>query len=62
MTVAMNRRPGRRDQRARYPQRRTEVLAAHGYRLVRVWHHELTIDLVRRKLLDAHVEAAPPAR
>ena len=47
----MDRRPGRREQRATYQERRARLLREHGYRLVRVWHHEpLTEVTVRAKL------------
>jgi very-short-patch-repair endonuclease len=57
--VLMDRRPGRRQQRTRYQERRTVVLAEHGIRLVRVRHcDELTEEFVRRKLLNLGIKAA----
>lgn len=50
----MDRRPGRRTQRAKYQERRLQVLTEKGYRFVRVWHHEpLTEEIVRAKLKGA---------
>lgn len=47
----MDRRRGRRDQRAKYQERRTQLLAEQGYRLVRVWHSELLDEsAIRTKL------------
>ena len=50
----MDRRKGRREQRQRYQERRTELLAGNGIRLIRVSYDEsLTEGLVRRKLEEA---------
>ena len=54
----MDRRPGRRDQRARYQERRTEVLRQNGIRLIRVSHAErLDEELVRAKLREVGISA-----
>ena len=52
----MDRWPGRRDQRARYQARRTELLELNGIRLIRVWHTEvINEELIRAKLREVGI-------
>jgi very-short-patch-repair endonuclease len=52
----MDRRPARRTQRAKYQERRLQVLTKKDYRFVRVWHHEpRTKETVRAKLKAAGI-------
>jgi hypothetical protein len=49
----MDRRPGRRDQRRQYQERRVEVLREHGIKLIRVRYDEqLTDQMARAKLRE----------
>ena len=51
----MDRRPGRREQRREYQERRSQVLAEHGIRLIRVRYDELAGEAVRAKLAEAGI-------
>jgi len=63
MNALMDRRPGRRQQRARYQERRSAVLAEQSIRLIRVWHNEvLTKQLVRQKLLRVGIKTPTEGR
>lgn len=49
----MDRRPGRREQRRRYQERRTGVLREHGINLIRVrYDDELSEETVKAKLRE----------
>lgn len=53
----MNRRPGRREQRPRYQERRLEVLPKHSVKVIRVRYDEqLTEELAWSKLREVRIE------
>ena len=61
-SALMDRRPGRREQRARNQDIRTEVLATNKIRLIRVRYDEnLTEEMVRAKLLEVGITPPAPA-